>query len=106
MSKDSKRNHSGGIKLCAQKVRSMSASCPANEGAGNSLRRRVGERFHGEAYALWASGDVFEEVARKCGKSERQVRRWALAERWKERLQATQRKALAKLEEKHADRLV
>jgi hypothetical protein len=37
--------------------------------------------------------------------SERQVRRWAVAEGWKERLQTTQRKALAKLEEKHADRL-
>src|SRR5262245_16691269 len=90
----------------AQDVRSMSASCPPNEGMRNSLRRHAGERFHADAYAFWASGDVFEEVARKCGVSERQVRRWAVAEGWKERLRTTQGKALAKLEEKHADWLV
>jgi hypothetical protein len=86
----------------------MSTSCPPNEGdARKGLRRHVGERFHADAYGFWAAGDVFEEVARKWGGvSERQVRRWAEAERWKERLQATQRKALAKLEEKDANRLV
>src|SRR5262249_45264248 len=67
--------NSGSIKLRSQKVRSLSASCPPNEGVRNGLRRRVGERFHADAYALWASGDVFKEVARKCGVSERQVSR-------------------------------
>lgn len=37
--------------------------------------------------------------------SERQARRWAVAERWKERLEATQRKAARLAVDKDADRL-
>jgi hypothetical protein len=77
----------------------------ANNGLRGALRRHLGERFHADAYARWAAGEVFEEVARTCGVSARQVHRRAVAERWKERLEATQRKAAMLAVDQDAERL-
>jgi len=83
----------------------MSAPRPPNDGVRNLLRRRVGQRFHADAYAHWAAGEVFVAIARRCGVSERQVRRWALAEGWKARLEATQHRAARLVVNKDAERL-
>jgi len=88
-----------------QDVRSESAARPPNNGLRGALRRHLGERFHADAYARWAAGEVFEEVARTCGVSGRQVHRRAVAERWKERLEATQRKAAMLAVDQDAERL-
>jgi len=92
-----------GMKIRSQDVRSVSASRPQN--GGKKLRRHLGERFHADAYGRWAAGETFVEAGRELGVSERQVRRWAVAERWKARLEATQRKAETLAVNKDAERL-